>query len=69
MNALDKLRIGEASDQIAEPDQRGQNRHHALFAKAKCCGIETIVVSRRSGHPAKGGHVRSGVRVCRFGVT
>ena len=32
-NALDELPIGEASDPIAEADQRGQNRHHALFRK------------------------------------
>jgi hypothetical protein len=68
-NALDQLPIVEASDQIAETDQRAQNRHHALFAKAKCCGIETFFINRRSSHLTKGGHVRSGLRVCSFGVT
>ena len=57
------------SDQIAETDQRGQNRHHTLFAKPKSRGIETIVGNGRSGHLAKGGHVGSGLRVCCFGVT
>src|SRR5438128_4115487 len=63
------MTVGEAFDQIAEPNQGGQYRHHALFAEPKPCGIETVVGSGRPGHLAKGGHVGSGLRVCRFGVT
>ena len=64
-----EVTVGKSLDQIAETDQGGQYRHHSLFAEAKPCGIETIIGRRRSGHLAKGGHVGSGLRVCRFGVT
>src|SRR5215469_22182 len=68
-NALDQLMIGEAADQKTEAHQGRQDGHHTLVAKAKSWGIETIIGGRWSGHLTKGGHVGSGLRICRFGVT
>ena len=34
----------------------------------KSCGIQTVVRSRRSGHPIEGGHIRGWLSVCGFGV-
>ena len=53
----------------SEAYQRGQDRHYSLFAEPKPCGVETVFGSGRPGHLAKGDHVGSGLRVCRFGVT
>ena len=32
-------------------------------------GFLNVVCPRRSGHPMKGGHIRSWLRICRFGFT
>jgi len=68
-NSLDYLTVAKTSDEMAEPDQSSQHRHHPCFAETKSCGIETIVRGRRLGHPAKGGHIGSGLSVGGFGVT
>src|SRR5713101_3234042 len=53
---------------MAEPNQSGQDRHHALIAETQSCGVQTVIVAGRSGHLAKGGHIGGGLSVCGFSV-
>src|SRR6266571_8202922 len=53
---------------MAESDQCGQDRHHALIAETQSCGVQTVIVAGRSGHLAKGGHIGGGLSVCGFSV-
>src|SRR5205823_4287654 len=66
-NALHHLTVAETCHEMAKPDQSSQYRHYARFAETKSCRIETIIRPRRLGHPAKGGHIGSGLSVGGFG--
>jgi hypothetical protein len=40
---LYELTVGKALNEIAEPHQGSEDRHHALFAEAKSGSVETII--------------------------
>jgi hypothetical protein len=68
-HSLHQLAVGKTANHIAKPNQSSQNRPDLLFAKTQSRRIQTIFGGGWSGHLAKGGHIRSRLSICRFGVT
>jgi len=61
--------ICEAIHEIAEPHNRGQYGHDSRISESESRSIQTVIVSRRSGHLIEGGHIRGRLRVGSFGIT
>src|SRR5215471_19417080 len=42
-NPLHHLTVAETRDQMTEPDQSRQHRHHPCFTETQSCGMKTVI--------------------------
>ena len=55
-------------DEMAKPNECGENRHDAAVAEAESRCVETVLGESWSGHLLEGGHIGCRHGVCGFGV-